>query len=208
MVRKREEQNEREAIEVEDFAREMLDDIPTYANEPTYEGLTQREHEEYAENLRDKFVEELTRTGVTTVGATLGAPIGAGLAIGLSDDESAITEGLVGAAGGIFVGDQIAENAMGKELSKGGRSKKVKILNPYTNEIEEFELKKDGITADATLIALINSGEVLRYDDPRLDQYSYNLNRQFIEHKVQKQRQRENDRRRQMFDEALRNSRN
>ena len=164
--------------------------------------------QEYAENLRDKFVEELTRTGVTTVGATLGAPIGAGLAIGLSDDESAITEGLVGAAGGIFVGDQIAENAMGKELSKGGRSKKVKILNPYTNEIEEFELKKDGITADATLIALINSGEVLRYDDPRLDQYSYNLNRQFIEHKVQKQRQRENDRRRQMFDEALRNSRN
>lgn len=208
IARKREEENEREAIEIEDFAREMLDDLPKYANEPTYDGLTQREYEEYAENLRDKFAEELTRTGVTTVGATLAAPIGAGLAIGLSDDESAITEGLMGAAAGIVVGDNIAESAMGRELDRGGKSKKVKILNPYTNEIEDFELKKDGITADATLIALINNGEVLRYDDPRLDQYSYNLNRQFIEHKVEKQRARENERRRELIDEALRNSRN
>ena len=208
MATKREEQNEKEAIAVEDFAREMLDDLPKYANEPTYNGLTKSEHEDYANSLRDKFVEELARTGTTTLGATLGAPIGAGLAIGLSDEESALKEGLAGAAIGILGGDQVAERAIGKELDKGGKSRKVKILNPYTNEIEDFELKKDGLTADATLIGLINSGEVLRYDDPRLDQYSYNLNRQFIEHKVKKQRAREADRRKQMFDEALRNSTN
>ena len=175
LVSMREARNEQEISWVEQFAREQLNEMP----EETYEGLTQEEHEEYAANLRAKFVEELARTSATTTGVVLGGLIGTGLAIGVSDDSPILEEALVGAGAGMLAGDALAERAIGRE----DVTERVSIVNPYTGNVEQFDLKAEGFTKDGIGISMIGKGEVVTIDDPRLMGFKYNLERQFLENK-------------------------
>jgi len=178
LVEERKIRNMEEINFIEEFAREQLEDLPEITSAPTYEGMTKEEHEAYSKELRAKFVEELSRTAATTSGVILGASIGAGLNVGLSDDASAFAEAFDGAAVGTVAGDFLAERAMGRE----DKVKNVKILNPYTGQIEEFELRKEGITRDSFGVASIGKNETLRYDDPRLEGFGYNLEIQYRKH--------------------------
>ena len=185
---------------VEDFAMEQLASLPEYSNEATYDGLTKREHERKAADLKKKYMEELARTGATTTGVLLGAPIGAGLAIGLSDENSALEEALIGVGGGAFVGDTIAEATLGRGTVK----RKVKVLNPYTGQVDELELKTQGATADVK--GFIDENEILTVDDPRLNvgMLRYDLDIKLMEKKRKYEREQEVQRRRAIYDEALR----
>lgn len=202
IVEERENRNLEEIAMLQDLAREQLDDLPELSEAPTYKGLTQEEHENKAKELRRKVVEELSKTEATTAGILLGAPIGAGLAIGMSDDESAFTEAMTGASVGILAGDYLAEHSIGTDQ----KTKKVKIINPYTREVEEFDLKTEGVTADSTLISSIKPGEILRPDDPRLNYFKYNLEIQYLDNKQKKEEAKEIERRRNLFNDALRNN--
>lgn len=202
IIQERDHENYNEIIMVEDFAREQLADLPKWSNETTYDGLTKKEHEEKAKNLKKKYVEELTRVGTTTTGIVLGAPIGAGLGIGIGDENSAVEEALRGASAGALLGDATAETVMGRETKK----QKIKVFNPYTGEIDELDLKTQGVTADVK--GKIDENEVLTVDDPRLNigMLRYDLDIKLLEKKRQYERKQEVERRRAIYDEALRSS--
>ena len=202
VVHERENKNKEEVFTIEQFAAEMLGDLPELSDAPTYEYLTKEEHEKYSKALRAKFVEELARTSTTTAGVALGATIGAGINIGLSDDKSAIEEAFNGILGGAIVGDVVAERGIGRE----NQVQEVTIINPYTGEARKFDLQREGIlTSDIKLLAKINPNEVLRYDDPRLSPIKYDLTRKFLEDKQQFDMEQELKRKRDLYSGALKN---
>lgn len=208
LVHERELQNELEAMMIEDFAREQLDDLPEYSNVQKYEGLTREEHEQYAKDLRNKFIEELARTTATTSGVILGASIGAGVSIGISDGDSAIKEAATGVVAGTIAGDWVAETAFGREE----KTTKVQIVNPYTGKVETFELQTKGLASDFSAFGMvqkgtIKEGEILRFDDPRLSAIKYDIDRKFIESKKAAEKQVEYENKKRAFDDALRNKR-
>ena len=191
--------NEEEIIMVENFAREQLDDLPGISA-VTYNGLTKEQHEKYSKELRSKFVEELGRTSTTTMGVVLGGSIGTGLAIGLSDDESVLNEALVGASAGALAGDYLAEQAFGRE----DNVREVEVINPYTGKAEKVELRQSGLTREGSGLELIGKNEVVNANDSRLAGFKYDLDRRFLESKQKQEKKNELERRRSLYDDALR----
>lgn len=202
LVVERKYKNEEEMITVEDIARELLDDLPNMAqdNSPRYEGLTKEEHEQLAIDNRKKFEEELVRAGTTTVGAVLGGIVGAGISIGLNDDDSAVGEGLKGAV----VGSLAADTAVEKVLGDKEKTKKIKVVNPYTKEIEEFDVTTSGLFSEG--MPGIGKDEVLYYDDVRLKpirEANYSLDALFLEGKRKFEKKKEMERKTLLYNNAL-----
>jgi len=160
------------------LATEMATQIdPTV---PKYDGLTQDEHKKKAEVLRKRAIQELSQTAIQTTGVVLSGTIGAAMGVGIGDDSSMLHEALVGAATGMHIGDVATDIAMGTDETST-KTKKVKIISPYSGEIEEFELKYQGVGSnikifnggtsvdiDIKVFNSINENEVLYLDDPRL----------------------------------------
>jgi len=200
IVSERMAKNEEEINWVENFAREQLDDTPEVSG-ATYNGLTKEEHQKYSKDLKKKFAEELTRTASTTTGVVLGAAIGTGLEIGLSDDKPILEEALIGASAGALIGDSLAENALGRE----NKTKTVEIVNPYTGKPEKVDLRRNGALAEGWGIDLIRENEVITLDDPRIaGGFKYDIERKFLETKQKQEKKIDFERRRNLYDDALR----
>lgn len=203
LVEERKAQNEEETNIIEDLARELLDDTPEYTRQ-TYEGLTKSEHEEYSKALRGRFMEEMARTGTTMTGVVLGGAIGAAAAIAVGDEDPAFKEALAGGAAGALVGDQLAELAMGKEKQK---PKTIRVINPYTREVESIHLEEWGITGGGAGLELIEDNEIVHVSDSRLGgELSYELNQKFLENKQTADTKQAMNRRKDLYGEALRRS--
>ena len=204
IIEQRRDRNIDEAIKIERLAMEQLRTMPApdeYSEEPMFNGLTEEEHKRKASALKKKQYEELLRFGTTTTGVTLGGIMGAGISIGLNDSDSAVSEAFTGAIAGSGVGDTVAEKVMGKENT--ANIKKVKIINPYTGQPAEFELKTEGLTADLIEVDGISDNEILRYDDPRLTPFKYNLERQYLDDKQKVAKRIESERKKKLYEDAL-----
>lgn len=204
VAREREKENLEETAIIRDIAKEQLEDIPKIIiNEPTYNGLTKEEYEEYANVAKKKFWEETLRTAATTSGALTGGFIGATLNIGLSDDKSAAEEALQGAVGGALAGDSLAERSLGRV----GQDKEVTVINPYTGVKEKIKLPKEGILKHGAGafedVNSISPDEVLRADDPRLAHFQYHLDAQFLENKSKYETKKQQDMKKALYTQAL-----
>lgn len=145
IVEKRRKKNTREQQILGEFSKEMiLENKSVIVN--TIDGMTRNELIEQRVITHKKGVKEAAATIQTTTAAVVGAPIGAGIAIGLSDSDDTLTEALGGALGGAAIVDTVAEKAYGENVKK-----KVKMLNPYTGEMEVVEVTVSGAFADKAL---------------------------------------------------------
>ena len=103
---------------------------------------------------------------------------------------------------------QIRANYWAPKKMDKYKTKTLNILNPYTGEIEEFEVKREGLTSDLNKWNdIMDIDEPIRFDDERLEAFNYNLDRQYLEHKRDKEKELEAEKKKKLFDEALRNDR-
>ena len=145
IVEKRKKKNTREQKILGEFSREMIEENKGIL-EKTIDGMTEDELIEKRDISRRKMNKEIAATIQTTTATVVGAPMGAGIAIGLSDSDDTLTEALGGALGGAAILDTAAEKAYGENVKK-----KVKMLNPYTGEMEVVEVTVSGAFADKAL---------------------------------------------------------
>ena len=157
-----------------DFSKEMTEKHKDIF-EKKIDGMTRDELHEMAKISRKTARKEIEKTVATTAYSTLLAGPGAAIAIGASDDEGIITEALAGGLGGAVIGDTIVET-----LTDETHTKKVKMRNPYTGEMEEVEITVTGAFRDDEL-SMANSEFAAAM--------SNKLKGQFLEHKLQRDQQ-------------------
>ena len=169
----------------------MTKEMDDKAFEPTYQGLTAKEHLRAARANRIAKWEELARTTTTTTGVLFGGVIGGAVGIGLGDSNSMTKEVLVGAGAGMALGDTLGEKVVGEKgkKSKGdGTFRKVydtiKVENPYDGSITEIDLQKSGAIRDNSQLKYIGPDVVLSAYDERLKgvdrSIKYNIDNQLL----------------------------
>lgn len=171
IISKRKSKNTNEQTILMDFSKEMID-----KNNDIYEsrvdGMTKAQLEEMAKIAAHKKAKEIGRTIQTTAATVVGAPIGAGITIGLSDDDDTLKEGLAGALAGAAALDSVVEAA----YDETKHTRKVKVRNPYTGEIEEVKVTTSGAFSDAEVATLLSS--------EASSSMSSKLKEQFLQNKI------------------------
>lgn len=176
IVEKRKKKNTYEQQILQDFSAEMVAENNDVLKK-RIDGMTRDDLIEQRAVVLKKRNKEIERTVATTTATIVGAPIGAGVTIGLSDSDDTLTEGLAGALGGAAVFDKVAEVAHQEKFKK-----KVKMMNPYTGEMEVVEVEYFGTYADDVL----TSGAF----SPKL---SGKLREQFLNNKLARDQKWENE---------------
>lgn len=130
---------------LKEFSKEMTDKNKGIF-EKKIDGMTREELREMARVSGHTARKEIEKSVATTAYSALLAGPGAAIAIGASDDEGIITEALAGGLGGAVIGDTIVE-----KLTDETHTKKIKMRNPYTGEMEEVEITVSGAFRDEEL---------------------------------------------------------